>query len=1714
MNNKLFKRLTAAALALLMVAASVPSGSDFSQLFTGSSITASAVDYNETGEIILGGAKFKFNYVKIDSEGTKKYLQLSPVDEKQYWFSNVAEITINTDDIFNALKNENAGTSGTVLYTELNYRFNNIRYGNDIYYSRLCRVKFKGKKHIKIGDSMFASINNLQTVDFGGVVDYIGDSAFNNCPNFKGASGSGNVMNLEGVKEIGNSAFSNCKTVTGFKLNDSLIFIGDHAFDGCKGLSTITIPSTVTSIGEMAFGECQNLSDIYLSSDPSGLTWNADQNESGNFKPNKGTKCHVPAEYLSSYVAKFAKGEDTDINVSFVGFGKCGDNAIWELDEKTGKLTISGTGDMRNFSSEDAPWYCLGSAVKEIEIGSDITRIGMYAFRDLTNVSKVTFGENSKLTTIGAHSFKRCEKIGSSALVIPASVKIIEASAFQGAFNYADGINTVSFERGSKLITIGDDAFHDCKTLNSIELPEGLTTIGDYAFIGCMKLSTITIPSTVTSIGAIAFVACYSLTDVYMSADPSKLTWTVNSFEDKNFIENKGTKCHVPVEYLSAYKAKFAKGEDTDINVTFVCEGKCGDNAYWSYNAVNKVLTISGSGAMYDYTSNDKIPWYSIRSEIAELDISNGITHIGNRSFYGLDNESFTSVFIPAGVESIGSSAFCGCSRVSSISFSENSKLRAIGEYAFNSCTDLSMLCLPEGLTSVKDYAFDNCVSISMIVMPGSISEIGDGAFMHCNNVYSIYFTSAPDFSWSWKETAVDGYFRPNKGTECFVPGKYISAYKEKFGATANATITAENLCGDTAYWEWDEESGKLTIGGTGAMYDYNNTMKKAPWYELNQEIKSVEIGSDITKIGIYAFNDCGKIASVTFGKNSKLTSIGDGAFRGCSSLASMIVPSKVTQIGECAFYECRSLSPLTLPEGLKAIGAYALFDCGKLTSVTIPSTVTSIGETVFYGCIGISDVYMSSDPSELTWAVNNATEGGNFKPNKATKCHVPKQYYSAYKAKFAKGANTDVNVTFVSDDCKVTVAKTTNGTVTANKSSGQSGETITLTVKPNTGYKLKSLTVKDSAGKTVTVTSNKFTLPASDVTVTAVFEKQTYTIKFVNGSETLQTLTVAYGDTPKYTGTTPTKAKTAQYTYTFKGWTPDIKAATADATYTATFTNTTNKYTLTLPKNMTVVGTAAASYEYGTVVKFEADSGYSVIKQVRNGSTVLTPTNGVYSVTITANTTVTAVTGKKVAEKRATCTAAGNIAYYEGSDGKLYDKNGKVITKEQTVIKATGHKYTAKWTWTKNKVTGGYSCKADIKCGKCNASKNNIAAQITEKSSSKEICGKKRTVKYIAKVTYGGKTFTVNKTVIVTVSHNYSDWETTSFNVNDRTSVQKRTCSVCKKTESKTVKNSVVRFAGNDRAQTAALISNSAKHGMYKTADTVVIATGFDFHDALAAVPLASAYDAPLLLADRDNLSQTTINEIKRLQAKKVIVVATTNAKDNNGNEAAIGAKVYKQLKELRVGVIKLTGKDYYETAEKVAKKLVQKTKNEPTEIFVTTDKNYADALTVAPIAAVKGAPIFYVGDKLKAKTRTLLKKYEYSVKNVYIVGGTNAVSKGVEDSLKKNLKRASVTRYAGDDRYDTAIKINNAFSSVFKGKSLCITTGQNFPDALAGGVYAAKELSPMLLVNGAQTKLTLTNQQKSYLKLRKIDKIVIFGGKTAVSDSIVKTIAKASVK
>ncbi len=93
--------------------------------------------------------------------------------------------------------------------------------------------------------------------------------------------------------------------------------------------------------------------------------------------------------------------------------------------------------------------------------------------------------------------------------------------------------------------------------------------------------------------------------------------------------------------------------------------------------------------------------------------------------------------------------------------------------------------------------------------------------------------------------------------------------------------------------------------------------------------------------------------STVTYsGETYSVTSVGNGAFYGCSGLTSVTIGNSVTTIGNFAFYNCSSLTSVTIPESVTTIGNYAFYNCSSLTSITIPSSVTSIGDHAFYCCI------------------------------------------------------------------------------------------------------------------------------------------------------------------------------------------------------------------------------------------------------------------------------------------------------------------------------------------------------------------------------------------------------------------------------------------------------------------------------------------------------------------------------------------------------------------------------------------------------------------------------------------------------------------------------------------------------------------------------------------------------------------------------------------
>ena len=158
------------------------------------------------------------------------------------------------------------------------------------------------------------------------------------------------------------------------------------------------------------------------------------------------------------------------------------------------------------------------------------------------------------------------------------------------------------------------------------------------------------------------------------------------------------------------------------------------------------------------------------------------------------------------------------------------------------------------------------------------------------------------------------------------------------------------------------------------------------------------------------------------------------------------------------------------------------------------------------------------------------------------------------------------------------------------------------------------------------------------------------------------------------------------------------------------------------------------------------------------------------------------------------------------------------------------------------------------------------MTAKITSKTT-KATCEADGKTVYTATVTFNGKTYTDIKTVTITkTGHKFGEWKTTGFNISKGTSTQKRVCSVCMKEETQTVSGSYQRVLGDGRYATAAEISKAGFH----SADTVILATGLTYQDALVAVPLASAYDAPLLLGTERHITAQTEAEIKRLKTEQ----------------------------------------------------------------------------------------------------------------------------------------------------------------------------------------------------------------------------------------------------
>ena len=346
--------------------------------------------------------------------------------------------------------------------------------------------------------------------------------------------------------------------------------------------------------------------------------------------------------------------------------------------------------------------------------------------------------------------------------------------------------------------------------------------------------------------------------------------------------------------------------EAEEIELFAANSNSCGEGLTWKLSYYG-TLTISGTGKMASYSPGDA-PWYSRRTQIRKITISEGVT--------------------------------------------------SIGEYAFEECTNVTSISIPGSVTELNEYCFSACVSMKNITIPQSVTRIADGVFDACEKLTDIYY-GGTDASWkhitSWN-AGLGGNVRIHS-TGVFT-GKCGDNLTWKIDNNEVLTISGTGRIPDyndpssggnnTAPWYGYAYQIKKVVLGSGVQNIGNNAF--AGCYGMTD----ITIPDGVTSIGDSAFDWCSALTEISI--PGTVSSIGDSVFSGCSALTEISIPDTVSSIGDSAFSRCSALTEISIPSTVSSIGSYAFSGCA-LREVEIPQGITSIQTRTFQYCTQLTKI-------------------------------------------------------------------------------------------------------------------------------------------------------------------------------------------------------------------------------------------------------------------------------------------------------------------------------------------------------------------------------------------------------------------------------------------------------------------------------------------------------------------------------------------------------------------------------------------------------------------------------------------------------------------------------------------------------------------------------------------------------------------------------------
>ena len=1514
----------------------------------------------------------------------------------------------------------------------------------------------------EICSGAFTGCSALQRIVIPYGIKVIQENTFNGC------SALESVQIPESVTEIGRQAFYKCGSLQSLALPSGLTSIGERAFYD-SALIRMSIPDGVTSIGKEAFGYCEALtqlelpdsltevSDLLISNTavtklviPESVTrvaalafWNADaltkivfQGDAPVFGANGSNIEVFSGLTLTAY---YPENNDTwteEVMQDYAGTVTwiCGDGAEEEVEQPAddlswsvvdGILTISGNGGMGDYTQTTMPWYDYRDQVTAIVIEEGITSIGDWAFCGFSYVTSVSVP--TTITRIGTYAFYNADGLTE----LPMSGAVTEIEAY--AFHDCAGLSGV-LEIPGTVLSIGKYAFADCSGVEAVILNEGVETVGEGAFSGCTSMKQFIFYDSVTELGANVLGDCTSLLSVTAGQDNTA------------YAAQDGVLFNKAMTSLIHFPAGIGGDYTVPATVTAV-----GNHAFRSCSlqwvAFQGDAPSFGKYAFYNTTATIRYP---ISNDTWTDDVKQD--YGGTLSWMGIDTREATAAQVLTG----------NFRFVSNLTMGE-------AEYPFT--LDENWL-----LASSKTYNHDLArMSIRMAMSAAwTTSDCIEDLFDSLGLTEQVIEYPAPTMD---------------------TIGYAIGSKKLTDDSGEVYTLIAVAVRGGGYGSEW------------GSNFIVNTGIEHAGFWDNAEKVYAgileyiTNIGADENiRIWITGYSRAAAVSNLTAHRLNKASNAGEipgldvgGIFAYCFEC-----PAGVKTTSDEYSTIDQNIFNIVNPVDIVPMMAPLYWDYSRYgITYFIPSSENTYNgyKTAFaamqeeYGKIadaaGLEDLVFSGGnqylPPEDLYTDTMLRQNGTLTNMVATLAHViggEANYAADMQDTISQGLATlcgsdsdagevlkfaleiisaidgPENVADVAKNALTELAKQgVNNVAYAHyqelclawmdslegASNYSSARSRNLLVNCPV-----DIAVYDSQGTLVASIVNDEVQEIEGSTICALVDENGQKVVILPLDEEFEIIVTATDD-----GTMSYQVE--EY---------DILSGEA--------TRIVNYCDVVIAKGDTFTGTAGS----GT------DAEYSL-----TGETELTPDNE--------------LTGDQIGKFTVTVSAEGNGTVTGG---------GLFTTGEYAMVTAKPDEGEEFLGWYVKDVLVSSDAEYRFRVEADTDVLGKFTVQVHEHKydavTTEPTCTEQG---YTTHTCTCGDSYV--DSYVDALGHKLGQWTTVKAPTCTEDGTQRRDCERCDHYETVTLDklghqfengvcarcgepdpdyvepkptiSGITRIFGDNRYLTSFGIANQLKETLgVEKFQTIIVAYGQNFPDALTGSYLAAVKDAPILLTENKKQTQVIDYIAENLAAGGTVYIL--------GGVNAIPSSFETALSAKNITAKRLAGDDRYQTNLKI---LEEAGVSSEQEILICTGNGFADSLS----ASAAGLPILLVGKELKAEQKEFL--VTTSGKFV-IIGGTSAVSSKLESELKS---LGSVSRLGGETRYETSVLVAQRF--VQNPGAAILAYAKNFPDGLCGGPLAYALGAPLIL-----TDTDHVDAADAYIE--GISSGIVVGGPGLISDTAVRNI------